>query len=142
MSKLKPHQRPSLLKNIPRPSIKNESDNNHLVISFKYFDRNQGQSFKDWEEENILASTLETLSSLCNDTLQKQCCTDSFKPYKNFPPRHKTNFSFPDHVPPDAQWASLHINGKQCVAGHIFRNTFYIVFLDKDHRFFISDISS
>lgn len=136
---IKPHLKPSLIKNITKPSIKKEEDNNHLVISLKYLDKNQGQTFEDWEKNKILAHSLETLAGYCKDTLQNQCRTDSFKTYKSFPPKEKTDFYFPSHIPEDAEWASMHIKGKQCLAGHIFRNVFYIVFLDKDHRFFITE---
>lgn len=140
MRKINPQKRGSLLKDIKKPSIKDEEQNGHMVISFKHLDRNQGQTFDCWEQKQILADALETLSGYCHDTLQKQCCTDSFKPYSSFPPPGKTDFKFPEHVPPDAQWASMHIKGKQCLAGHIFKNIFYVVFLDKDHRFWIRDL--
>jgi hypothetical protein len=39
------------------------------------------------------------------------------------------------HIIEDAEWASLHIKGKERIAGHIIGNVFYVVFLDKDHRF-------
>jgi len=136
--KIKPHQKQSLIKDIPRPSVKREEQNCHLVFSFKYLDRNQGQTFEEWEGDGILAESLNTLAGYCHDTLQKQCCTDSFKPYQDFPPTDKTEYTFPEHVPPDALWASMHISGKQCLVGHVFRNVFYVVFLDKNHRFFIT----
>ena len=138
--KLKPHQKESLLKHVRKPSVKNEEENGHMVISLKYIDRTQGQTFEEWEKEGLLASALDTLSHYCKDTLQKQCSTDVFKHYKSFPPNNKTDYTHPDHVPQDVNWASMHVNGKQCLIGHIFRNVFYIVFLDKDHRFWISDL--
>lgn len=138
--KVKPHQRQSLLKQIPKSSVKAEEVNGHMVVSFKHIDQTQGQTFQQWETEGILADALETLSHYCKDTLQRQCSTDSFKHYKGFPPNDKTDYHQPSHVPQDADWASMHINGKQCLVGHIFKNTFYVVFLDKDHRFWISDL--
>jgi hypothetical protein len=35
---------------------------------------------------------------------------------------------------------SMHIKGLPCVAGHMVQNVFYVVFLDKHHKFFPSDI--
>lgn len=136
--KIKNHLRDAPLKNIKKYSIQEEFDKQHLVISFKHLDKNQGQTFSDWENDGILSEALETLSSFCHDTVQKQCCTDKFKPYGNFPTKEKTDFTFPNHVPPDAEWASMHINGLQCLAGHIYKNIFFVVFLDKNHRFYIS----
>lgn len=136
--KIKNHLKDTPLKNIKKSSIQEEFDKNHLVISFKHLDKTQGQTFDDWEKDGILSGALETLSSFCHDTVQNQCCTDKFKPYGNFPSQGKTDFCFPSHVPPDADWASMHINGLQCLVGHIFKNIFYVVFLDKNHRFYIS----
>lgn len=138
MIKVKPHQKQSLLKGIKKPSSSDERHNEHLVVSFKYLDNKQGQTFEDWEKDHILAESLNTLAGYCHDTLQNQCHTASFKPYKNFPSKENTEYDFPDHVPQDACWASMHINGKQCLVGHIFSNVFYVVFLDKHHRFWIS----
>jgi hypothetical protein len=135
MIKIKPHQKESLLKNIRKPTVKEEYDKSHFVISFKHLDRNQGQTFKEWEAEKILARAVNTLSGYCHNTLQAQCHTDNFTAYGNFPPKDKTDFVFPNHVPQDAEWASMHITGKQCLVGHIFRNIFYVVFLDKNHKF-------
>jgi len=137
MIKIKPHQKESLIK-ISKLKAQEEHDKKHLVISFKHLDRNQGQKFEEWESDKILARALETLSGYCNDTMEAQCCTERFKPYGNFPPPDKTDFKFPAHVPPDANWVSMHITGLQCVAGHIFHNVFYVVFLDKNHKFWKS----
>lgn len=138
--KVKPHKKKSLLENVTKPSIKDEYDKRHMVISLKHLDREQGQTFHDWEKEGILGDALQRIAGYCHDTLQRQCCTDTFKPYPCFPPKDKTDFRFPPHVPEDATWASMHINGIQRVIGHILNNVFYIVFLDKGHRFWISDI--
>lgn len=43
-----------------------------------------------------------------------------------------------DNPGEDVQWSSLHINGRCCLIGHIVKNTFYLIFLDKDHRFWIT----
>jgi hypothetical protein len=139
VKKVKPHLRKNLLQDIKKSSVQEEQEKYHLVISFKHLDRSQGQTFNEWEQDQILSDALNTLAYYCHDTLQRQCCTDSFKPYPNFPPRDKTDFNFPNHVPPDARWASMHINGTQCLVGHVYKNTFYVVFLDKNHRFWITD---
>lgn len=135
MSKIKPHLRESLLKGISKPTAKQEHEKFHFVISFKHLDKNQGQKFEEWESDKILARALDTLASYCNSTLEEQCGTKKFRRYSNFPGIEDTDFTFPSHVPPDAEWARIHITGKQIVAGHIFRNVFYVVFLDKNHQF-------
>ena len=47
MSKIKPHLRESLLAKIKKPSVKEEKDNFHLVISFKHLDKKQCTTIKN-----------------------------------------------------------------------------------------------
>jgi hypothetical protein len=56
-----------------------------------------------------------------------------FKRYKSFPP--DSEFRHPRHVPADADWYVMHIEGLPCIAGHMVKNVFYLVFLDKNHKF-------
>jgi hypothetical protein len=51
-----------------------------------------------------------------------------------------STLKLPRHVPEDAVWASMHVQGKECVAGHIVGNVFYVVFLDKEHDFFPTEL--
>jgi len=39
-----------------------------IVLSFRDFDRNQGQSFNDWEQDEILALAVSKLHEVCNLT--------------------------------------------------------------------------
>lgn len=106
-----------------------------LVISFQYLDRNQGQTFEDWEKEGLLINMLNTLRDYCQNTMLENK-GPNFKEYGHFPKESK--FKHPEHVPKDASWASLHLSGRVCLGGHIYENIFYIVFLDKNHEFWIS----
>ena len=47
----------------------------------------------------------------------------------------------PKHVTPD-NWAVIHIkpNSKEVVAGFLENDVFYIVFLDKEHDFWDTDL--
>ena len=108
----------------------------NFVISFEYLDRNQGQDFEDWAREGILVNLLNTLRDYCKEPVYKQT-GDKFKIYGSFPPRSK--FKHPVYVPKDVKWASLHIAGKNCIAGHVYENIFYVVFLDKNHEFWLCD---
>ncbi len=51
----------------------------------------------------------------------------------------KSDFYHPKHIPEDIAWCSMHIQGKECVIGYFEDNVFYVVFLDKDHRFWITE---
>lgn len=108
----------------------------NFAVSFEYLDRNQGQTFEEWEEEGLLINMLNTLRDYCQKTIQENK-GKNFKEYGSFPP--KTDFRHPKHVPKDVSWASLHLAGKPCLGGHIVENIFYVVFLDKEHRFWICE---
>jgi hypothetical protein len=53
---------------------------------------------------------------------------------------HKTPFLEAPNLmlPLDAIGASMHIKGLPCVIGHMHHHVFYVVFLDKDHKFWPS----
>jgi hypothetical protein len=107
-------------------------------LSLKHLDREQGQTFSEWEELNILAKAMETLRNYSLGNLP-EVINDKFTIYGGFPPDNKTEFYHPRHVPPDANWARIHVNGLICLVGHVEGNVFHLVFLDKDHRFWKSE---
>lgn len=110
-----------------------------MVLSFRDFDRNQGQSFEEWEHEELLALALSKLQAVCGLTRSEATRQQIIKEYPKgeFPPR--SDFVHPKHVPNDVAWCSMHIQGKECVIGYFEDNIFNIVFLDKDHRFWITE---
>ncbi len=109
-----------------------------IVFSLKNFDRNQGQSFVDWENEKILSLAIAKIQNICSLSRTEAIHQQIIKEYPKgvFPP--KSDFKHPKHIPADIAWCSIHIQGKECVIGYFEDNIFYIVFLDKDHRFWIS----
>ena len=108
-----------------------------IVFSLKDFDSNQGQGFKEWEEDKILAGMLMRLREISNFTVIEAINKRILKDYGKFPP--KSDFTYPTYIIEDVNWASLKIQGKERVAGYLEDNVFYIVFLDEDHRFWISE---
>jgi hypothetical protein len=109
-----------------------------IVLSFRDFDRNQGQSFEEWQQESLLALAISRLGDVCQLTVGQAVAQQIIKPYTKvgFPP--ESGFTHPKHVLPDVIWCSMHIQGKECVIGYLVDNIFYIVFLDKDHEFWIT----
>lgn len=103
-----------------------------IVFSFKDFDPDQGQTFGQWEEQKLLAPTLERFKHYSKHTFET-AQSSKFKTYKEFP--SKSHFRHPKHVIEDADWTSMHLQGKECIIGHRFRNIFYVVFLDCEHKF-------
>jgi hypothetical protein len=142
LPKVKQHQKPSLIKQaLSRKQTVADEKNECMLLSFKHLDQNQGQNFDEWQINMILADAMGTLRNYANGTIESQV-NDKFKSYYGFPPSDKTEFTHPRHVPEDAIWASMHVTGKQCLIGHIVRNVFYLVFLDRDHRFWISELKN
>lgn len=121
-----------------KSSLKEQEEPKTLVFSFKDFDINQGQCFTDWHNCNLLVDLLERVRNLSTMTLT-EAEGKKFKVYGNFPCVCK-EFKHPPFVAEDAQWACFHVKGKECVAGHVYKNVFYIVFLDKEHKFWPSKL--
>ncbi|MGO2103440.1 MAG: hypothetical protein ACTH5N_01825 [Psychroflexus halocasei] len=141
MAKPKPHHKKSIITETLERS-KSQKDLNadsYMLISLRHLDREQGDDLYNWEANAKLAHTVEVLSGYCNDTILNQRGDKKFTIYGNFPPDDKTEYKVPAQVPEDANWARLHVTGKQCVIGHVVRNVFYLVFLDGEHKFWKSE---
>lgn len=108
-----------------------------LVLSFKDFDINQGQSFEEWEADQLLALAINKLRSVTGLTAGQALQQQIIKNYPKVPFPPDSAFTHPKHVPNDVIWASMHIQGKECVIGYLIDNIFYVVFLDRDHEFWI-----
>ena len=123
-----------------KSSVKDADRNANFKLSFQYLDTSQkyASSFKDWQKVGLLSHAMETLCGYCCSPLMKQVDGDKFTIYGSFPPKEKTKFEYPKHVPEDANWARIHINGSSVIIGHIVNDTFYVVFLDKTHKFWLT----
>lgn len=109
-----------------------------IVLSFKNFDAHQGQSFEAWQKEALLARALKKLQTLCQYSIPQARAEGILKMYNQFPP--SSSFHHPKHIPADIQWCSMHIGNKPCVIGYFEDNIFHIVFLDKEHEFWITPL--
>jgi len=112
----------------------------NFKVSLQDFDSSQkcGSSYRDWQKCGLLSKMFETLSGYCCRPLLEQVDGAKFTLYGDFPPKERTKFKYPEHVPEDANWARIHIEGAAVIAGHVLENTFYIVFLDKCHSFYMT----
>mgnify|MGYP000884453818 CR=1 FL=1 len=111
-----------------------------LLLSFKDFDSTQvppGQTFKDWEECGLLSALMETMVAVGEWNIQEALDREYLKIYNKWP-QGKTDFKEPPHIAGEVKWGVLRKIGgqKHRVAGYIVDNVFYVVFLDKDHRFY------
>lgn len=140
MAGYKSKQKPApFIKHKPR-SVNEAGRNANFKLSFQYLDTAQkfASSFKDWQKAGLLSHAMETLYGYCCSPLMTQVDGDKFAIYGSFPPKEKTMFEYPKHVPEDANWARIHINGPSVIVGHIVNDTFYVVFLDKTHKFWLT----
>jgi hypothetical protein len=119
-------------------SVSNLEDD-FFLLSFRHLDRTQGDDFYSWENQQKLAHAIEVLSGYCKSPLESQF-SDKFTCYGSYPSAEKAGYKCPSYIPEDAKWARIHITGTQIVAGHIVRNVFYIVFLDPDHKFYMTNL--
>ena len=125
-----------------RDEKKVKEDLPKIVFSFKDFDIKQippGQSYDSWQMDQILAYMLQKFGHICSLNIVEAQLQRVLKIYGNFP--SKTDFKLPQHIVDNVNWAVImDIKGqKGRVAGHLIENIFYVVFLDSEHRFYITE---
>lgn len=113
-----------------------------LNLNFKDFDRNQcppGQTFEEWQKSGRLAQLMIKFEAICKMTRPEAEANQVLKVYGKFP--SKSDFVQPAHIQGDVEWGTIQKIGgqKPRLAGYIIGNTFYPVFLDENHRFYISE---
>lgn len=146
------------------PSL--EDPNNDLTLrckfNFSYYDPSQdaGQNFCDWTHqqlcdllEKIRYYTKKPLDFWRNERIGRKGLR-VLAVYGAFPKR--SDFEQPKYIPHQAQWSRFRLGFKVRLIGFVIptelhkkphpktgelfdKNTFYVVFLDKNHRFYISE---
>ena len=139
VNKFNPRNRSSYQREVNKIPVRSGKREPLIVFSFKDFDRNQGESFNDWENNKLLALAIEKIHEVCNLSRLEATKQQIIKEYPQgqFPPH--SDFTHPKHIPNDISWCTMHIQGKECVIGYFEDNIFFIVFLDKNHRFWITE---
>jgi len=116
-----------------------------IVFSFKYLVDvdDVGQSLKAWAaaNEKLLLGLLLKMQHISQQTPAQAQQDSAFTIYGNFPAKKVCDFTCPPQLADVANWGVIRdIAGqKGRVAGFLKENVFYIVYLDKDHRFWKSD---
>ena len=131
-------------------------------FNFSYLDDSQkgARSFGDWGHEQIirLLAKLREYGKFPLHYWQHQRCGAGgrtiFEIYDGFPKR--SAFKPPKNVPLDARWARFRLEGDMRLAGFVIptelvgktsktdgylfdQNTFYVVFLDDKHQFYLTE---
>jgi len=163
MKKFKNTRKEAFLKNIPCISIDDvKSDlTKRCKFNFSYMDFSQsaGQKFEDWSQEQ-LAKLLNKLRNYSKESLKywknQKVRTGKGKQnvlevYEKFP--NNSDFIGPKHVPHQIQWARFRLARLPRLVGFLLPdnyhkkehkgtkeffdcNTFYVVFLDANHKFY------
>lgn len=134
MGKCKKDKAPKCLRADSAKSATQIYEENKMAFSFLHLSKNQGATFEEWNEEGVLLQALERLKEYSSKRIYDN--DGNYTIYGDFPPN--SGFTHPKSVPEDAKWARIHINGKYIIAGHVVKNIFYIVFLDSNHKFWIT----
>jgi hypothetical protein len=107
-----------------------------ITFSWVKLDINQGQSAREWEEEGLLSVFCQMMRQIGQYGSAEVLSEAMIKQYTKvgFPP--DSEFQEPKHVSPP-YWAVIHIKpkSKEVVVGYLEEDVFYIVFLDKEHKF-------
>ncbi|EPI8560837.1 hypothetical protein KW410_07680 [Vibrio fluvialis] len=151
------------LKDLPENVISTSNIDSRCKFNFSYFDSNQaaGQSYADWNANVGIDSLLNLVEKLENYTKEPLNFWQNQRAgggglkvleyYGDFPA--KSDFKHPAHVPADAHWARFRLGNKVRLVGFVVHassicdlkdedrakydlNTFYVVFLDKNHKFY------
>lgn len=139
-SKFKKQPKSIISQALESKKLKSNTNFGNFKVSFQYLDHGQkyASTFRDWQKVGLLSKALELLQGYCCRPLLEQIDGDKFTRYGDFPPPAKTLFYRPKHVPEDADWARIHVNGPSVIVGHLVSDTFYVVFLDKTHKFWLT----
>ncbi|WP_323586753.1 hypothetical protein [Aliarcobacter butzleri] len=143
----------SIIKENASLELKTDILTKRCKFNFHYFNKYcAGQDFKDWHPDKLIM-LLEKLTLFSENSLTYW---ENQKPilviYDNFPIPAKTDFKEPRNVPLEARWARFRLGAKIRLVGFIVpeiyddkehevtkkrwdTNTFYVVFLDENHRF-------
>lgn len=113
-----------------------------ITFSFKDFDRSQippGQNYEEWAENKLLPYMMYKFGEICNKTVAQALSEGFLTIYGDFPPI--SEFKVPAYIQGKVNWGTIQkINGqKGRVAGYVSGHTFYVVFLDMNHRFWITE---
>ncbi|HEY4555715.1 MAG TPA: hypothetical protein VIG68_04695 [Lysobacter sp.] len=164
MSRYENNRAKSFLDSLPTTSIESTSDTltARCKFNFSYFEKQAaGQAFQEWTDGQ-LAKLLDKLKEYSREHLnywREQRVGKSgtvLAIYGDFP-TSRSDFSHPRHVPHEAQWGRFRLEQAVRLIGFVLPNsvrglthpgsgiqydvnTFYVVFLDADHRFYKTEL--
>lgn len=116
-------------------------------ISFRYFkniDTPPAQSINTWKDENRILDMLLALEYISSHNASEVQTNGKLTLYtEDYPPKDKNDFPLPDKLPLGInKWGTIqNIGGQKArIAGFLKDNVFYLVYLDKEHKFYKSKL--
>ncbi|MFZ7812301.1 hypothetical protein [Acinetobacter lwoffii] len=129
-------------RNVDTKAQKSTAKDNFYSISFKYFkdtDIDPAQSINTWKAEDRILDMLLALKDISsnNATIVQ---TSRLTLYGEYPSKDKNEFPLPADLPSEIKWGTIqNIGGQKArIAGFLKDSIFYLVYLDKNHRFWIT----
>jgi len=129
-------------------------------FNFHYFNvQKASQDFSDWTHPQLI-ELLTKLKAFSEDSLEKWATKKLgnsvghvLEVYDYFPNMDKTDFIEPKNIPIEVKWARFRLDSNTRVVGFVVsdeyhdrahertgvrfdKNTFYVVFLDANHKFY------
>lgn len=140
------------LKSFETQNSLNNNISKFCCFNFKYFRSTEnGQSFEEWQGNNILADLMNKLKEFSQLSVEELKQNHRLKIYGPFPTSKCTDFKLPTDLPKNGiKWSSFRITGEKRLIGFFvskeaeiddcknIANTFYVVFLDENHKFYKS----
>lgn len=122
-----------------------ETKNTHIVFNYQFLTSgtDYGQSFLDWERDQIILDLNQKLQVFSCKTKKELLLDKTLVIYGSFPT--SSHLKYPISLPHDSRrliWARLRLTGKRRLVGFFSpgsdreSDVFYVVFLDKNHDFF------
>jgi hypothetical protein len=114
-----------------------------IVFSYKDLDqtqpKNSPETIEIWGKKNLLSSLFKIQIEISRLTKIEAIKFGIISIYNNFP--EYSDFFIPIHIQENVEWAVIkNIGGqKSRIAGYFIENVFHIVFLDENHRFWITE---
>lgn len=115
-----------------------------LTFSFRDLDQTQPKKKPEtaelWQKLELFPTLITRLKELSNLTRDEACNQQQIKIYGDFPSKDKTDFVAPNYIDKHVAWGVIEgLGGVPRVAGYMSGNTFFIVFLDSNHKFWKSE---
>lgn len=116
-------------------------ENEGVLVSFKFLDKRQSDSYKLWVDKGYAAALLERIELINKSPLylvleKEYIIKYSRSDFNVQNMRSDSVWDFPRIVPnPDVLWCKIRLGSLLRVIGYFEKEVFYIVFLDSNHRF-------